>query len=113
MGPEPFLAPEQKVLFIEDATEARRVARQAMATYIALPNYRNNLLTLGFEESDFEDGGSDRLVDAIVAWGDESTIVKRVEEHWTNGADHVAIQMLMPSGEMGVDERAFEAFAQS
>ena len=112
MGPEAFLAPEQKVLFIEDATEARRVARQAMATYLALPNYRNNLLTLGFEESDFEDGGSDRLVDAIVAWGDESTIVQRVEEHWANGADHVAIQMLMPSGEMGVDERAFEAFAQ-
>jgi probable F420-dependent oxidoreductase len=113
MGPDAFLAPEQKVLLIEDATEARRVAREAMATYIALPNYRNNLLTLGFEESDFEDGGSDRLVDAIVAWGDEATVIKRVEEHWANGADHVAIQMLKPDGQLGVDERAFEVFAPS
>jgi len=111
LGPDPLLAPEQKVLLIAEPSEARRVARQAMATYIALPNYRNNLLTLGFEESDFEDGGSDRLVDAIVAWGDETAVVKRIEEHWANGADHVAIQMLKPDGELGVDERAFELFA--
>ena len=82
-----------------------------MATYLALPNYCNNLLTLGFEQSDFENGGSDRLVDAIVAWGDEAEVVRRVEAHWDNGADHVAIQMLRPDGELGYEERAFELFA--
>ena len=85
LGPAPLLAPEQKVLLMTDASEARAVARQAMATYLGLANYRNNLLRLGFTEEDFEHGGSDRLVDAIVAWGDETTIMKRIEAHWANG----------------------------
>lgn len=111
MGPDAFLAPEQKILLISDASEARRVARKAMATYLALPNYRNNLLTLGFSENDFENGGSDRIVDAIVAWGDVSTIQKRIEQHWNNGADHVALHMLRPDGEAGFDPKALDAFA--
>lgn len=111
LGPDKFLAPEQKVLLVSDASEARAIARKAMAVYIGLPNYRNNLLTLGFEESDFEDGGSDRLVDAIVAWGDETAIMKRIEAHWSNGADHVCIQALRKDGENGFDPVAIEALA--
>jgi hypothetical protein len=65
-----------------------------MATYLRLPNYVNNLRHLGFTDDDLGDGGSDRLVDAIVAWGDESAIAARVIEHLDGGADHVLIQPL-------------------
>ena len=111
MGPDKLLAPEQKVLTIRDPSEARRVARQHMATYLALPNYCNNLLTLGFAAEDFEHGGSDRLVDAIVAWGDDNAIMARIESHWQAGADHVALQCLRHDGESGFDMDTVRAFA--
>lgn len=111
LGQDKLLAPEQKVLLVRDASEARRLARQYMALYLGLQNYRNNLLWLGFEESDFEHGGSDRLVDAIVAWGDETAIGKRIEAHWANGADHVCIQPLRPDGEPGFDPEVLRALA--
>ena len=111
LGTDPLLAPEQHVLFIRDQSEARRVARQHMALHLGLANYRNYLLTMGFGSEDFEDGGSDRLVDAIVAWGDETAIMKRVEEHWANGADHVCIQPLPPNGEVGIDRKVVEALS--
>lgn len=111
LGPEKFLAPEQKVLLLKEPSEARAIARKTMSTYLGLQNYRNNLLTLGFEESDFEDGGSDRLMDAMVAWGDETAIMKRVEDHWNNGADHVCIQALRKDGELGFDLPTIEALA--
>lgn len=111
MGPDAFLAPEQKILLVNDASEARRIARQNMGPYLALPNYRNSLLSLGFAEEDFEAAGSDRLVDALVAWGKPDAIQKRIEEHWNNGADHVALQMLRPDGEAGFDPNALEIFA--
>lgn len=111
LGPDKLLAPEQKVLMVKDPSEARRLARQYMALYLGLQNYRNNLLWLGFTESDFEDGGSDRLVDAIVAWGDETAIGKRIEAHWANGADHVCIQPLRPDGQPGFDATALAALA--
>ncbi len=103
LGPTKLLAPEQMVLLETDPGEARRIARGYMATYIGLQNYRNNLLTLGFEESDFDNGGSDRLVDAIVAWGDEEALAERVRQHWQAGADHVCIQALRKDGENGFD----------
>jgi hypothetical protein len=65
-----------------------------MAIYLGLPNYRRNLLTLGFENADFENGGSDRLVDAIVAWGDVGVVRERVRAHHEAGADHVCLQAL-------------------
>ena len=111
IGPNKFLAPEQKVLLVKDPGEARSIARKFMEMYLSLDNYRNNLLTLGFSTDDFEHGGSDRLVDAIVAWGDEATILKRLEAHWQNGADHVCIQALRPDGEPGYDPLALQAFA--
>lgn len=111
LGPDKFLAPEQKVLLVSDPSEAREIGRKAMAVYLGLPNYRNNLLTLGFTEGDFDNGGSDRLVDAIVAWGDETAIMERIEAHWRNGADHVCIQALRRDGENGFDPVALEALA--
>ena len=96
LGPDKWLCPEQKVLLESDAGKARTVARQGIARYLALPNYRNNLVRLGFKEADFADGGSNRLVDALVAWGDEDAIRARVQEHWDAGADHVCIQPLNP-----------------
>jgi probable F420-dependent oxidoreductase len=94
MGPDALLAPEQMVVLSTDPVEARRIARAGMKIYMGLPNYFNNLVRLGFDESDRADGGSDRLVDAIVAWGTPEQIAARVQEHHDAGADHVCIQVL-------------------
>jgi len=94
LGPDKLLVPEQAVVLETDPDAARRVARHHMAVYLQLPNYVNNLRHLGFTDDDLADGGSDRLVDAIVAWGDESAIATRVAEHLDGGADHVLIQPL-------------------
>ena len=96
MGKGPILAPEQMVVLDTDPATARETARTNMAVYLRAPNYRNNLLRLGFDETDFDDGGSDRLVDAIVAWGDIDAVVERVRAHHDAGADHVAVQLLVP-----------------
>ena len=94
LGADRFLAPEQAVLLEKDAATARTIARQHMAIYLGLPNYRRNVLSLGFAEADLDNGGSDRLVDAIVAWGDVETIRARVRAHHDAGADHVCLQAL-------------------
>jgi probable F420-dependent oxidoreductase len=94
MGDNALLAPEQMVVLETDPTEARRIARAGMKIYIGLPNYFNNLVRLGFDESDRADGGSDRLVDAIVAWGTPEQIATRVRAHHDAGADHVCVQVL-------------------
>jgi probable F420-dependent oxidoreductase len=94
MGPDALLAPEQMVVLETDPAEARRIARAGMKIYLGLPNYFNNLMRLGFTEQDRADGGSDRLVDAIVAWGTEEQIAERVAQHHAAGADHVCVQVL-------------------
>lgn len=93
MGPDALLAPEQKVVLETDPSIAREIARSQMAHYLTLPNYVNNLLRLGFTTDDVEHR-TDRLVDAIVAWGDVEAIRARVQAHHDAGADHVAIQVL-------------------
>ena len=98
LGAGKLLAPEQKVVLETDPTEARRIARSAMSVYLGLPNYTNNLGRLGFTDDDFADGGSDRLVDAIVAWGDEEAVKARVRQHHDAGADHVCVQVLPSDG---------------
>jgi probable F420-dependent oxidoreductase len=113
LGEGPWLCPEQKVLLETDAAKARAVARKHMAIYMGLPNYQNNLKWLGFEDADFQKPGSDRLVDAIVAWGDEEAIQARIQAHWDAGADHVCIQPFRPDGEMGPDLRILEALSPS
>lgn len=96
MGKGPLLAPEQAVILETDADKARAVARGHMATYLGLPNYANNLKRLGFTDDDIGNGGSDRLVDAIVAWGSVDKIAQRIRAHHDAGADHVCIQVLDP-----------------
>jgi probable F420-dependent oxidoreductase len=105
LGPEKLLAPEQAVALVTDPDEARQVARAHMSIYLGLPNYVNNLRRFGFTDEDFADLGSDRLADALVAWGDVDSIRARVQAHIDAGADHVAVQVLKHDRtEVPVDE---------
>jgi len=94
MGSGPYLCPEQGVVLQTDPVKARAIARKFLAIYLTLPNYTNNWLRLGFEEADFSNGGSDRLIDAVIAWGDLKTVMNRIREHHAAGADHVCVQVL-------------------
>jgi probable F420-dependent oxidoreductase len=94
LGPDKLLVTEQAVAPTADASEARRVARAFFAHYFESPSYANNLRRLGFTDDDLAAGGSDRVIDALVAWGDEAAIAARVREHLGAGADSVCIQVL-------------------
>ncbi len=94
IGPEGSVASEQGVVLESDPTKAREIARLHLATYLGLPNYSNNWKRQGFTDDDIANGGSDRLVDALVVWGDDDTIAARVQAHRDAGADHVCIQVL-------------------
>lgn len=96
LGSDRLLVPEQAVVLERDPALAREIARRHTGAYLRLPNYVRNLQRLGFSEEDTTGGGSDRLVDAIVAWGGEEEIVGRVRAHQDAGADHVAVQVLDP-----------------
>lgn len=113
LGSGPWLCPEQMVLRETDATRAREIARESMKVYVGLPNYQNNLKWLGYSDDDFANGGSDRLVDAIVAWGDENAILERIRAHHDAGADHVCIQPLRPDGQPGPDLELLDTLAPS
>lgn len=97
MGPTALLAPEQKVVLDSDPATARAIARSAVELYLQLPNYTRNLLRSGFTEQDISGAGSDRLVDALVAWGEPETVSARVREHLDAGADHVSVQVFTAS----------------
>ena len=101
IGPDGLVASEQGVVMETDPTKAREIARMHLSRYLDLPNYSNNWKRQGFTDDDLAGGGSDRLVDALVVWGDEATIAARVQEHRDAGADHVCIQVLTD------DPRAF------
>jgi probable F420-dependent oxidoreductase len=92
LGPGHVLAPEQAVVVETDPARARSIAREYLALYLRAPNYTNNWLRLGFTPEDLANGGSDRLVDAMVAWGSIETIRERIEQHLQAGADHVCLQ---------------------
>jgi probable F420-dependent oxidoreductase len=94
LGGEPWLCVEQAVVLERDATKARQTARAFLNFYLTLPNYTNNFLRLGFTEADCQNGGSDRLIDAIIAWGDLKAVIERIREHHDAGASHVCIQAL-------------------
>lgn len=111
LGPDKLLCPDQKVLLESDPVRARAGARKMLEIYLTLPNYSNNLLRLGFSADDFANGGSDRLIDALVAWGDVDSIRARLQQHLDAGADQVCINSIPPSGEMVPDERILERLA--
>jgi probable F420-dependent oxidoreductase len=109
LGPDKLLAVEQSVVLDTHPETARRTARAALSVYLGLPNYVNNWKRLGFTDDDLADGGSDRFVDAIVAWGDEAAVTTRVREHHDAGADHVCVQVLPVDG--GVPRAEWRALA--
>ena len=106
LGPGRLLAPEVAVVVEADAAAARATARQYTTGYLALPNYTNNLRRFGWTDEDFADGGSDRLVDAVIPWGTAEQVAAGIEKHYRVGADEVAIQVLN-----GGDAEAFPAEA--
>ncbi|MCB2072234.1 MAG: TIGR03620 family F420-dependent LLM class oxidoreductase [Novosphingobium sp.] len=113
LGPDKLLLVEQKVMLETDPEKARAYGRGLGAGLASIPNYRNNLLRMGFTPEDFDNGGSDRLADAMLAWGDEEAIRRRIQEHWDAGADQVSIQVMPKEGELLTpeDEKLFELLA--
>ena len=94
LGDGPLLLPEQTVILTDSLDEARAIGTDWLRSYLALPNYANNLLRSGFSEEDLSQV-SDRLFNAIIAWGNEDAILRRVSEHRSAGANHVCIQVLL------------------
>ena len=104
MGPDAFLAPMAAVTVESDASRAREIGRQTLGFYLDLPNYRNSLRRQGFDDEDFVDGGSDRIVDALRPWGDVEKVAASVREHLDAGADHVCVQVMnLPGDELPLD----------
>jgi probable F420-dependent oxidoreductase len=101
LGPDPWLCVEQKVVLETDPAKARSVARATAAMYLALPNYRNHWLRMGFGEADLVDSGSDRFIDGTFAWGTAAQIRARIKAHFDAGASHVCIQPVNPNGQPG------------
>jgi probable F420-dependent oxidoreductase len=98
LGTAPWIAPHLAVVLDRDAARARTIARQGVGMAFGMPTYRANLTRLGFTEGDFVDGGSDRLIDAVVAHGDLGAVADHIRKHLDAGADHVAVQILHGRG---------------
>lgn len=94
LGPGPLLAPEVAVVLESDPGRAREIARGHLQAGLNMPNYSNNWRRLGFGDDDLSGGGSDRLVDAVVAWGEPETVAEKVRAHRDAGADHVCVQVI-------------------
>jgi probable F420-dependent oxidoreductase len=94
LGQDRMLAPEAAVVFATDRTTAREAGDRYMKTYLVLDNYRRNLQRLGWSDKDLEPPGSDRIFDAVVAWGSTEDIAGKLKRHLDGGADHVAVQVL-------------------
>lgn len=94
LGADKLLVAEQAVVLVKDRTAAHDIARRHLRRYLSLPNYVNNLRRLGYADDDLDHGGSDPLLDALIAWGDEETVMQRIRQHQQAGADHVCLQVL-------------------
>jgi len=114
LGPGKLLLVEQKVLLESDAETARGLGRELAGGLAGIPNYRASLERMGFTDADFADGVSDRAADAILAWGDEAAIRRRIQEHWDAGADQVAVQVVARGGGLLTreDEAVLELLAR-
>jgi len=113
LGPGKLLCTEQMVVLEKDPAAARAAGRRTLSVYLKLPNYCNNLLRLGFTENDLAADGSDRLIDGLIAWGDEKAIRARLQQHLDAGADQVCIQSIPREGVTSrpADEKIFELLA--
>lgn len=110
LGPDKLLAVEQAAILGTGAA-ARSAARENLTRFLGWPNYRRHFERLGFGESDFADGGSDRLIDAVFAIGDEGAVERRVQEHLDAGADHVCLQVV--TNDMEAELAVYRRIAQS
>ncbi|MFI7140229.1 LLM class F420-dependent oxidoreductase [Streptomyces massasporeus] len=111
LGEAPLLAPELGVVPETDPDRARALAREFLEIYLPLPNYTNNFLRHGFTEDDLKDGGSDRLVDALFAWGDDTAIRTKIDAFFEAGADHVALQVVSDEPRDALPRKAWRDLA--
>ncbi|MBJ19632.1 MAG: hypothetical protein CL933_09445 [Deltaproteobacteria bacterium] len=111
MGPEAWLCVEQKVVLADSPSQAREIARAGLSIYIDVPHQQRNWSRMGFTDADYRDGGSDRLIDALVAWGDEKTIRDRIDAHFRAGATHVCLQPLLTAGGRVPGDELLESLA--
>lgn len=111
IGKDAWICVGQTTILEKDPSRARAAAREHLKFYSAQPNYQRNMRSMGFGDSDLAGGLSDRLIDALIAWGDEGKIRKHFDEHFAAGANHVCIMPVRPDGKPGPDERAIEALA--
>jgi probable F420-dependent oxidoreductase len=109
LGPNKLLAVEQKVCLETDPAAARALGRHELHRYMAMTNYRNNWLRIGFTEADLADGGSDKFIDAMVLWGDAPTIARGLRAHFDAGANHVCIQPVHAEGDTEARDRTLAA----
>jgi probable F420-dependent oxidoreductase len=113
LGPDRLLIPEQKVILTTDAAQAREIGRRGAAIYLVLPNYLNNLRRYGLTDADFANGGTDRLVDTVLVWGDAEAVRNGVNAHLDAGADHVAIQAPSASTDQRLPRAEWRALASA
>jgi len=111
LGPEPWLCIKQYVVLESNPVSARNAARERLGRSLSYGNYRRNLASLGFRDDDFANGGSDRLVDGIIAIGNETAVRDRITAHRAAGATHVCIEPIDVSDPRKTDFRALEALA--
>ncbi|MFC4595068.1 TIGR03620 family F420-dependent LLM class oxidoreductase [Sphingobium tyrosinilyticum] len=109
LGPDKWLCVEQPMILEPDGAKARKIARGELELYLGLENYRNSWRSMGFEDADFENGGSDRFIDGTVGWGDENALRARIDAHLQAGASQVCIKALSADG--GTDMRILECLA--
>lgn len=113
LGPDKWLAIEQKVTLETDPAKARALGRKELERYMRLDNYRNNWLRIGFTEAELSDGGSDRFIDAMVLWGDAAKVKQGLRAHFEAGATHVAIQPVHPEGDTAARDAILRALADT
>lgn len=113
LGPSKWLVAEQKVCVVADPVRARALGRKELARYMALDNYRNNWLRIGFTEADLANGGSDRFIDAMVSWGDAATVKAKLREHFDAGAAHVCLQPVHDEGDTAMRDAMLAALADT
>jgi probable F420-dependent oxidoreductase len=113
LGPSKWLAVEQKVCLETDPAKARALGRKELSRYMSLPNYRNNWLRIGFTEAELDNGGTDRFIDAMVAWGDAATIKGKLRAHFDAGATHVCLQPVHADGDFAARDAMLKALADT
>ena len=113
LGPSKWCAIEQKVTLETDPAKARALGRKELSRYMALDNYRNNFLRIGFTEADLQDGGSDAFIDQMVLWGGAAKVKEGLRAHFAAGATHVCVQPVHADGDVAARDRVLRELADT